>query len=180
MNFFEIIDAFQKYSIDVLLLAFATTAFVSILKHTVLKNAKKKILTFLPFIIGIIFYGVYQGVINCSFNFVLENYTIICEGGLTCGTVSTVYYILYEQFIRERSDESLTESLIKKLLTGVVETDKLLNVSESLFKILSTEKSENEQKTQIFALLKTECANMSTSELSGYTSLILNAVKTIK
>ena len=53
----EILDAFTFYGLDIMLLAALTTLCVQILKISLLKKCQKKILTFLPFIVGCVFYG---------------------------------------------------------------------------------------------------------------------------
>lgn len=52
LTIIKIIDAFTFYGVDVLLLAALTAVVTQVLKISVLKKLKKKILTFLPFVLG--------------------------------------------------------------------------------------------------------------------------------
>ena len=77
MTFIEIIDTFTFYGVDVALLAMLTAAATQRLKMTLFKNAKKKLVTFLPFMIGTLFYAVYAAVRNLSFFYIFEEYTAV-------------------------------------------------------------------------------------------------------
>jgi type IV secretory pathway VirB6-like protein len=125
LTIIEIIDTFTFYGIDVILLAAATCIIVQVIKATLLKNCKKKIITFLPFFIGCVLYAVYAGLYNLSFVYLLENFTLILEHGFGVGALSTVMYVWYEQFIREKSTCSQTVGVISTLIEGYVPSDKL-------------------------------------------------------
>ena len=128
MTVIEIIDAFTFYGLDVIALAAATVLSVQILKLTLFKKCQKKVLTFLPFVIGCILYAGYAALRNLSFLFVLNNYVSVIEHGFAVGALSTVIYVWYEQFIRNKKPASLAEGIIATLIDGYVpdgETEKL-------------------------------------------------------
>ena len=68
----KILDVFTFYGFDVMLLAALTAITVQICKVTFLKRVKRKLLTFLPFIFGIIYYAAYAALVHMDFYFVLN------------------------------------------------------------------------------------------------------------
>lgn len=123
MSFLKIIDAFSFYGIDTALLAALTCIIVQILKKTVMKNFKKKVITFLPFITGCVLFAAYVCACKLNFCYLLDNYVDVLERGFTVGALSTVIYVWYEQFIREKDSVSATEGIIATLVEGYVPTD---------------------------------------------------------
>ena len=132
MTFIEIIDTFTFYGVDVLLLAAATAAVTQLLKITLFKRAKKKLLTFLPFIVGTLFYAVYAAVRNLSFVYLFEEYTSILEHGISVGAAATLYYVLYEQFVREKKNLSASEKVIATLIEGYIPAESIEEAAKSI------------------------------------------------
>ena len=132
MSFLKIIDAFTFYGIDTAVLAVLTCIIVQILKKTVMKNFKKKIITFLPFATGCILFASYVCICKLNFFYLLDNYVDVLERGFTVGALSTVIYVWYEQFIREKSNVSATEGVIATLVEGYVPTDAVESVAKKI------------------------------------------------
>ena len=133
MTVIEIIDAFTFYGIDVMLLAALTFAAVQLCKLTFLKRVNKKLITFLPFVLGTVFYAVYAGLKNMSFCYLLQNYVSVIEHGVSVGAASTLAYVLYEQFVREKkAGLSATEGVISALIEGYVPTNEVEEVAKSI------------------------------------------------
>lgn len=132
MTVIEIIDAFTFYGLDVIALAAATGVLVQILKKTVLKKLQKKAMTFLPFLIGGIFYAGYAALINLSFKYVLDNYVAVLEHGFSVGALSTLIYVWYEQFLRGKQNESATASVIATLIEGYVPSEEISEIAEKI------------------------------------------------
>jgi type IV secretory pathway VirB6-like protein len=132
LTIIEIIDTFTFYGIDVILLAAATGLIVQLLKSTILKKCKRKIITFLPFFIGCVLYAVYAALYNFSFVYLLEHFTDILEHGFGVGALSTVIYVWYEQFIREKTVTSQTVGVISTLIEGYVPSDKLESCAQQI------------------------------------------------
>lgn len=130
MNFFTIIDAFSHYGLDVFALAMATAFTTQIIKVIFFKKANKKIVTFLPFVIGTLYYAAFAALKNMSFEYIAENYIATLEKGFSVGAVATLIYVLYEQFVREKSKLSATQGVIKTLIEGYVPTDKCEEVAK--------------------------------------------------
>lgn len=132
MTLIEILDAFSFYGLDIMLLAALTTIVVQILKISILKKCQKKIYTFLPFIVGCLFYGAYTVLYNMDFRILLTQYVDIIEHGFSVGALSTIIYVCYEQFIRGKQEQSATAGVIATLIEGYVPTDELDNAAERI------------------------------------------------
>lgn len=146
LNFIEIVNAFTFYGIDVILLAVATAVCTQIVKKLLFKKAQKKMLTFLPFIFGIIFYAVYAAVSKLSLLYVFENYVSVIEHGISVGAVATLFYVLYEQFVREKSSLSATERVISTLIEGYVPTDSLQEAAKAVAEAIARDVTGNGAK----------------------------------
>lgn len=146
MTFIEIIDTFTFYGVDVLVLAAATALITQLLKLTLLKRAKKKIITFLPFMLGTLIYAVYAAVRNLSFFYVFEEYTLILEHGISVGAAATLYYVLYEQFVRERTNLSATEKVISTLIGGYIPTDSVEEAAKAVAEAIERDVTGNGAK----------------------------------
>lgn len=123
MSFIQIFATFTFYGLDVSVLALVTSLLTQVIKKTVFRRAQKKLVTFLPFMLGTLFYAAYAAVRNLSLCYVLENYVSVIEHGISVGAVATLYYVLYEQFVRVKSNLSETERVISTLIEGYVPTD---------------------------------------------------------
>ena len=85
-------------------------------------------LTFLPFTLGCLLYAGYSALLDMSFVYIFDNYVSIMEHGFAVGALSTVVYVWYEQFIRNKKPVSATEGVIATLIDGYVpdgETERL-------------------------------------------------------
>ena len=132
MNIIQIIDAFTFYGLDVILLATTNCALVQILKVTIFKKCQKKVVTFLPFFVGGALYAAYSALINLNFSYVVENYLSVLEHGFSVGALSTVVYVWYEQFVREKKSAGATAGVIKTLIDGYVPDDAAEKVAEEI------------------------------------------------
>lgn len=126
----KIIDAFTFYGFDVILLALLTALTVQLFKATFLKKVKRKLLTFLPFFLGILYYAVYSAVKNLSLAYLLEEYLSVLEHGVSIGAVATLLYVVYEQFVREKKTTSPTEGVISTLVEGYVPDENVEKVAK--------------------------------------------------
>lgn len=104
MNLSKVIEIFTLYGADTAVLAAACALIVQICKLTFLKNVPKKFVTFAPFVVGVILYAVYAAAVHLSFTYVFAQFGEVLEKGLQTGTVATLLYVLYEQFVRDCED----------------------------------------------------------------------------
>ncbi len=132
MTVFEIIDAFTFYGLDVIALAVATSVLVQVLKLTLFKNCQKKIITFLPFLIGALLYTGYSALINLSIRYVADNYVGVIEHGFSVGALSTLIYVWYEQFVRNKSKGSATAGVISTLIAEYVPSEQLSEIAAEI------------------------------------------------
>lgn len=125
MTIIQIIDTFTFYGVDVILLAWLTNIIVHLLKISVLRKMQKKLLTFVPFIVGTVLYAVYAAIRNLSLPYIFINYTSVLEHGISVGAASTLLYVIYEQFVRQEKSFTASENVIKTLIEGYVPEEKL-------------------------------------------------------
>ena len=143
MSFIQIFNTFTFYGFDVTALALLTVISTQVIKKLFFKNAKKKLVTFLPFILGTLFYAVYAAVRNLSVYYVLNEYVSIMEHGISVGATATLYYVLYEQFVREKSGLSTTESVISTLIEGYVPTDSVEKAAKAVAEAIERDVTGN-------------------------------------
>ena len=143
MSFIQIFSTFTFYGLDISLLALLTVTVTQVIKKTVLKNAQKKLITFIPFMLGTLFYAVYAGLRHLSFCYILNEYVSIMEHGISVGAVATLFYIMYEQFVRVKSGLSETESVIATLIEGFVPTDSVEEAAKEVAKAIERDVTGN-------------------------------------
>ena len=143
LTIIKIIDTFTFYGIDVILLAALTAICVQICKLTFLKKIKKKLLTFLPFMLGTLFYATYGAIINLSINYLLEEYVTVLEHGISVGAVATLLYVLYEQFVREKKYLSPAEGIISTLIEGYVPKSSVEKVAATIAEAIEKDVTGN-------------------------------------
>ena len=119
MTALQFVNTFRMFGADVLLLALAVTCLTSLLKKTVMQNCNKKVFVFLPFAIGLVVYAVFAALITLSAAPFTTDLLLTLEKGFSCGLAATLYYVLYEQFIRAPKDKAQKKPL-SPLLDGIV------------------------------------------------------------
>lgn len=143
MTILKIIDTFTFYGLDVALLAVLTAITVQICKVTFLKKAQKKLITFLPFTVGAIYYAVYAALVNWSLSYLLTEYVSVLEHGVAVGSVATLLYVLYEQFVRAKKSPSISEGIISTLIEGYVPTDRIESVAKQIAEAIERDVTGN-------------------------------------
>ena len=128
---------------DVTLLALVTSVVTQVLKKTLFKRSQKKLVTFLPFILGTLFYAAYAAVRNLSLYYLVESYVSVLEHGISVGAVATLYYVLYEQFVRVKSNLSETERVISTLIEGYVPTDSVESAARAVAEAIERDVTGN-------------------------------------
>lgn len=137
MTIIQIIDTLTFYGMDVILLAAATCALVQILKIALFKKRNKRVLTLLPFLIGSLLYAGYCALTHLSFKFVADNLPTVLEYGFSVGALSTVIYVWYEQFMREKKSADATEGVIATLIKGYVPDELTESVAAEIAQAIS-------------------------------------------
>ncbi len=132
MDVLSMIETLTSYGADIAFISVFTCAVVQALKRTLMKNCQKKVLTFLPFVLGTIFYAVFAAAANLDFEYIIDELPAVCRRGFTIGSLSTVIYVWYEQFIRSRDGASATESVIATLIEGYVPSDELESAAKRI------------------------------------------------
>lgn len=132
MTVFKIIDAFTFYGVDVMLLAAVTALLTQLLKLTLFRRAKKKLCTLMPFALGTLLYAAFAAARNLSLCYIIDEYVSVLEHGTSVGATATLYYVLYEQFIRERNELSASESVIATLIEGYVPESEIQSAAKAV------------------------------------------------
>lgn len=159
MSVVQLVSAFRLFGADVLLLALGVTLLTSLLKKTVMKTVNKKVFVFLPFGIGVLVYAVYQMLATWSVTPITADILLTVEGGFGCGCAATLYYVVYEQFLRGKTaanpllpllefiPESRREEAANTLYAGAKGKPKeemMAYIAEHLSAYLETPMSEKE------------------------------------
>lgn len=159
-----------------MLLATLTALTVQICKITFLKHVKKKLVTFLPFIFGAIFYAAYAALVNWSLTFILKEYISVLEHGISVGSLATLQYVLYEQFVREKKNVSETQAVISTLIEGYVPDDKLEQAAKEIADALQRDVTGNGAERTAEILLQNAGENISERDLKLLSKLIIETL----
>lgn len=176
MTVFEIIDAFTFYGLDVILLAAATSVAVQILKLTLLKNCQKKLVTFLPFLIGTLLYTGYCALIKLSFRYVLHNYVSVLEHGFSVGALSTLIYVWYEQFVRNKDRGSATAGVISTLIAEYVPGEELEKIAAEIARAIEKDVTGDGAKKTADILTAYSLENVTENDIKVLARLIIETL----
>ena len=122
MTAVQFVNALRQYGADVLILAVGVTLITSLLKKTVLKKCPNKVYVFLPFLLGLLLYAIFRMVATWSVVPLTNELCGTIESGLGCGSVATIYYVIYEQFFKKgKTTLSLSPALEGIVPDGVRE-----------------------------------------------------------
>ncbi len=169
----QYLSAFRLYGVDVLLLALGVTLVCSLLKKTVLKNIPKKALVFLPFLLGLVFFAVYRAIVTLSASPFTTQLGETFEGGFACGCASTLYYVVYEQFIRGKNVNP-----VYPLLEGFVPERKRKEAADALYAL--ADKTEEELPALVRETLAHYCETPTEEEMLALCALVEKYLLTLR
>lgn len=159
MTIVQFINAMNRYSVDVLALALLVCLLTSVVKKVVPQSYKKYI-TFVPFILGILVFAGSMYLNKAALQEIFSCSTAL--KGLECGAAATIYYVLYEQFIRGKTSlaglAGSKEMAVAGILSEYVEQNKLAGLS----KYIAQNVTANADDTAY-------CVSLTVSALSGKT-----------
>lgn len=141
MTILQYLSAFRLFGGDVLVLGLAVTIAVSVLKKTALKNAPKKLFVFLPFALGTIVFAAFRCLAELSAAPLTSDLAATFEGGFACGCAATLYYVVYEQFLRVKQSAAGNAENAATENTGSAEnapTDGARSAEETVRTLLKT------------------------------------------
>lgn len=141
MTILQYMSAFRLFGGDVLVLGLAVTIAVSVLKKTALKNAPKKLFVFLPFALGTIVFAAFRCLAELSAAPLTSDLAATFEGGFACGCAATLYYVVYEQFLRVKQSAAGNAENAAAENTGSAEnapTDGARSAEETVRTLLKT------------------------------------------
>jgi len=180
MTLIEIISTFTFYGFDVLALAAVTAIIVQICKKTFLKKVQKKLITFLPFALGTFLYALYAALRHWNFFYILNDYVGILEHGFSVGVVATLMYVMYEQFVREKSGLSATQGVVAALIEGYVPSDKLEAVAKAIADAIAKDVTGNGAKRTAEILTENSEECVTENEIVLLSKLIIEALAQLK
>ncbi len=180
MTLIEIISTFTFYGFDVLALSAVTAIIVQIFKKTFMKKVQKKLITFLPFALGTVLYAIYAALRNLSFFYIVNNYVSVLEHGFSVGVVATLMYVMYEQFVREKSGLTATQGVVAALIEGYVPSDKLEDVAKAIADAIAKDVSGDGAKRTAEILTENSEESVSENEIVLLSKLIIEALVHLK
>ena len=114
MDFLEFIGYIRQFNADTAILGAAVWILVFLLRKTLLKRVRSKLLPLLPFAAGILVYAAYCAAIH---GFSGTDWNTALNGGITCGSIATVAEVVYGQFSKDGNPDIHTDC-VKTLLAG--------------------------------------------------------------
>lgn len=179
MDYFSMIDNLTGYGADIAVISVVTCIIVQVLKRTLLKDCPKKVISFLPFVIGTVLYAVFAAVAHLDISYLLTDLPYVCERGMTIGAIATALYVLYEQLIRERESTTMTEGIIAAMIEGYVPDEKTAEAAKSVADAIESDLTGN--GTDIAAQIIKEYAadGVGDAELEALSKLIIETLKSL-
>lgn len=174
--FIKLIETFTFYGADVILLASLTNLVVYLLKISVLKKMQKKLLTFVPFAVGTVLYAAYAALKAMSFAPILSGYTDVLEHGISVGAVSTLLYVLYEQFVRDKKSGNAAEQVIEKLIAGYVAEGSAKSAASLIVAALGRDVTGDGAKRTQEIILENAAENVTEQDAAMLAKLIIETV----
>lgn len=124
----QFLNVLSKYRADVLLLAAGVCLLTALLKKTVLRNCPNKVYVFLPFLLGLVIYAAYRMAATASAAPLTADIGATVEGGFGCGSLATLYYVVYEQFFKKGK----TAFSLSPVLGGIVPEERCEEAADAL------------------------------------------------
>lgn len=179
MDYFSIIDNLTGYGADIAVISLVTCIIVQVLKRTLLKDCPKKVISFLPFVIGTILYAVFAAIAHLDISYLLTDLPYVCERGFTIGAIATALYVLYEQLIRERENATMTEALIAAIIEGYVPEDKTEEAARSVAEALESDLTGNGADITAQILKEYVSEDVSDLEIEAISKLIIQTLQSL-
>lgn len=152
MSAIQYLSIFAAYGWQMLLLAAGVALVTFLLKKTVFKNFSEKVMTFLPFALGIAFFAVYRAIATLSWAPFCTDVAATLEGGFTCGCIAVLCFVACEQLaakVGERTSQEEGDPMtpVTPLLQGYVAQE---NIYETATKLLQGSYGLNETQLEAF------------------------------
>ena len=179
MTALQLFSALRLYGADVLLLALGVTLLTALFKKTVFRNTTKKFYVLLPFLIGFVLYAVYRMIATLSVAPLTEEIVSTLEGGFGCGCAATLYYVIYEQFIRGKGSGDAISPL-QPFLDGIVPAESQAEAEEELLKASDCETDEERLSYLKETLARYASPPLEEKELDLCAALIAEFLDSIK
>lgn len=178
MEIANFIDTLSLYGADIALLSAATCIAFAVLKRTLLKKCPKKLMTFMPFVLGIAIYAFYAAVSNVGLDYVAHEIYYICERGFTVGSLSTAIYVWYEQLAGKGGGLTARESVVYALIAAYVPTEEAENAAKLIAEAFESDEQPEARTVEILCGYKD--SGLSQSGAQAVAALIAGALERIE
>lgn len=138
MSAIQYLSSFVSNGWQALLLAVGVAIVTLLLKKTVLKNLPGKVFTFLPFVLGIVFFAVYRALATLSWEPFTTDIATTLNGGFTCGCIAVLCFVACRQLAQKVGDRTSGSangadlSPVAPLLEGYVAEENLAQTANAL------------------------------------------------
>lgn len=131
MTLLQYLNAFRQFGTEVLLIALAVAVASATLQKKLPKKTPALVRSVLPFILGVLFYGIYRFFTTVNVIPLIEEMATVFSNGFACGSAATVYSVLYEKKFKQKRRTSL--SPVYPLLSGYVPESKRAEAAKELY-----------------------------------------------
>lgn len=177
MTIVQFINAIEKYSMDTLALGIVVCLITATVKR-IIPAKLKKYLTFFPFVCGVVVYGGYLYINSAGLENILIVSTVV--KGVECGAAATIYYVLYEQFVRQKPQYKGLDDTLSLTIAGILSNIVVENRISHLSKFLATNISTYDESAVMLcnnSLIGNTKQGISEQDIFVTSRLIVNTLK---
>ncbi|MBO5926616.1 MAG: hypothetical protein J6Q38_03555 [Clostridia bacterium] len=167
MTIQELMPFLQKVSVDVIVFALITFIITNVIKKYI-PEKYSKLISILPFLLGILFSTIYLLIVNKSLDFL-----VIIEKGIQTGGFATFIYAFLKQLLKTESLKTTISNVLKGILDGTT-------IKTAVEKILESYSEDNslEDNAEVISKIIIENTQFSVEESQAISKIIVNALKT--
>ena len=144
MDLETLISFLNQYTLDIIILGLLVSVFTGIIKK-IIPEKIKSLISIVPFILGILFYGLYS-------YFLLHLFDVynVAVKGFQCGGVATLLYAFFKQIL---SSSGSVKKAVQDVMKGVLSTTAIKDLSTKISKAFSATESDEETEKNVRQIL---------------------------
>ena len=174
MDLLNIFDVFKGYSVPIIVISAVTAVLTLITEKLFSKKISLIILGYIPFLFGMLIYSAYHFIFVNGEPFTAET----LYQGIACGSLSTVYVIIAENFLRGNFSSDVVLFSIQGNLKHTVDKNIRADVAKKIKNLFEEETEPETLKERIVNVLK-EYSEKSEEELYAIAAIVIQAVKAL-
>ena len=176
MSWEEVLKFAEAYGADCVALALAVCALTALFKWKC-PAGWKKLFTFLPFVLGIALRIGIEAVRQKGFS--MLPYAALVTEGIRCGGLSTILYVIYEQFLRRRRKLPATpaELAAMGILAQRVKENRLASLSAQIAAAVAPGMDEGTLLSRLQEILKEDLPDE--GDRGAVCALLLEVLRTL-